>query len=100
MVPALDVARYFLELAARDPVPEGLTPARLQGLLYYTQGWHLGSFGHALFDESLDVRGSGPVVSAVETAVRAAVADDPTRPLKAGELGPCGLPFRERRFVD
>jgi uncharacterized phage-associated protein len=99
MVPALDVARYLLELASHDPVPEGLTLPRLQGLLYYAQGWHLGSFDRPLFPERIEVGLAGPVVPEVARGVEAAVGNDPGRAIRAGELGPCELPFRERQFV-
>lgn len=99
MTTALDVARYLVELASRESVPEGLTNARLQSLLYYAQGWHLGSFDWPLFAERIDLGSHGPVVSETSRAIEAMVGSDPTRVIQPGELGPCGLPFREKEFV-
>jgi uncharacterized phage-associated protein len=99
MSSALDVARYLIELASREPVPEGLTNSRLQCLLYYAQGWHLGAFDRPLFPDRINVGPRGPVVGEVSRAVDAAVGSDPTRVVRPGELGPSGLPFRDRQFV-
>jgi|ERR1043165_84820 uncharacterized phage-associated protein len=56
------VARYFLWLAGREPGEEPVTHLRLQKLLYYAQGWALGSRGTALFESALEAWPHGPVV--------------------------------------
>jgi uncharacterized phage-associated protein len=99
MTTALDVARYLVELASQEPVPEGLTNSRLQSLLYYAQGWHLGSFDRPLFGEKIELAPNGPVVGEAARAIEAAVGADPTRVVRPGELGPCELPSREQQFV-
>jgi uncharacterized phage-associated protein len=99
MAAALDVARYLVELASREPVAEVLTNSRLQGLLLYAQGWHLGSFDRPLFPERIAVGPNGPVVAEASAAIGVAVGTDPVRAIRPGELGPCGLSFRDRQFV-
>lgn len=65
MVNAIDIARYMLYLAAGEPEPEGLTPMRLQKLLYYAQGWRLALTGQPLFDSPIEAWTHGPVVRTV-----------------------------------
>lgn len=98
MATALDVARYFVELALQKPVPEALTLPRLQGLLLYAQGWHLGSFDVPLFGEPIVFSDDGPIVAEVVDAVRRG-GDDPSQPIRAEALGAPTLEFRECQFV-
>lgn len=62
---ALDVARYLIGLAAGEKEPDLLTHLRLQKLLYYVQGWHLGVFGRRMFDARIEAWTNGPVVREV-----------------------------------
>jgi hypothetical protein len=58
MTSALEVAKYLIQLAANEPdEPEPMTLLRVQKLLYYSQGWHVGLFGHPAADS---VPGSFP----------------------------------------
>src|SRR5260370_16151758 len=62
MAKAVDVALYLIRLAADEWEPDLLSPLRLQKLLYYTQGWHLGVFGRPLFPARIEAWTKGPVV--------------------------------------
>lgn len=96
---ALDVARYFVELSWREPEPEGVTLPRLQLLLYYAQGWHLGAFGRPLFPEKVAARKSGPMVHVLSDATGETLTD-PLRPVELSDFGPSGLSFRDRQFAE
>jgi uncharacterized phage-associated protein len=65
MTNAEAVARYFLWLAASEPEDEPVTHLRLQKLMYYAQGWSLGSRGVPLFDGVIEAWQHGPVVREV-----------------------------------
>jgi uncharacterized phage-associated protein len=66
MAQALDVARYFVFLAAQaEEEGDALCPMRLQKLLYYAQAWHLGATGAPLFAEAIEAWPYGPVVKAL-----------------------------------
>ncbi|MEX2218417.1 MAG: type II toxin-antitoxin system antitoxin SocA domain-containing protein [Phycisphaerales bacterium] len=65
MASAEAVARYLLWLATHEPGEEPITHLRLQKLLYYAQGWAIGSRGEALFAASLEAWRHGPVVREV-----------------------------------
>ncbi len=62
-VTAADVAKYIVGRFqdCQDPV----TNLKLQKLLYYVQGWHLGIFGEPVFDEEFQAWVHGPVVPGV-----------------------------------
>lgn len=62
MAKALDVATYLMQLASREDEADYLSPLRLQKLLYYCQGWHLGIKGKPLFSEAIRGWVYGPVV--------------------------------------
>ncbi len=61
---ALDIARKIL---SRVDVEHGdtISNLKLQKLLYYVQGFHLASFGRALFEEDMIAWTYGPVVPEV-----------------------------------
>lgn len=63
MSTAKEVARYIVGFfqMAEDPI----TNLKLQKLLYYVQGWHLGLYGDAAFDEDLQAWVHGPVQPSV-----------------------------------
>lgn len=54
-----DVADYLLWMADQDRI--GVDHLKLQKLVYYAQGFHLGSTGEPLFDEELHAWQYGPV---------------------------------------
>ena len=64
MIPAIEVARYFLSLTDED-AGELISNLKLQKLLYYAQGFHLAIFGGPLFPESIEAWQHGPVVPEV-----------------------------------
>jgi uncharacterized phage-associated protein len=99
MTNALDVARYFVEMSLQGSEPEGVTLARLQALLYYAQGWHLGAFRRPLFPEKVVARKLGPMVRELAETI-GGTSVDPLRPVQATDLGPSGLPFRDRQFIE
>lgn len=53
-IKALDVANYILWLENRFEGSEGITPLKLQKLVYYCQGFHLAMFDEELFPESIE----------------------------------------------
>jgi uncharacterized phage-associated protein len=62
---AVEVAKYFLQLAASEDEPEYLTHMRLQKLLYYAQGWSLAMRDRPMFPERIEAWAHGPVVKKV-----------------------------------
>jgi len=61
---ALAVANYFLDLAKKDVV--GLSPMKLQKLIYFAHGWHLAIYeGEPLINEQLQAWDYGPVAASV-----------------------------------
>ena len=65
MARAIDVANYLAWLAESDEDNDLLTHLRIQKLLYYAQGWSLGTSGNALFPEKIIAYPNGPVVHSV-----------------------------------
>lgn len=57
------IANYFLELAKKEG--EGISPMKLQKLLYYAYGWWMGYRDERLFDEPIQAWNYGPVVRSV-----------------------------------
>lgn len=64
MIPAIEVARYFLSVTDED-AGELISNLKLQKLLYYAQGFHLALFDEPLFPEPIEVWAHGPVVADV-----------------------------------
>lgn len=62
-IKALDVANYILWREERFEGSEGITPLKLQKLVYYCQGFHLAMFSNVLFPEEIEAWLHGPVVS-------------------------------------
>lgn len=82
------IANYFIEKARTSGCPD-LSPMKLQKLVYYAHGWHLGLTGQPLLDEQVQCWKFGPVVESlyhatkhfgmgVVTARLAGPPDDPT----------------------
>ncbi len=57
------VANYLLDLA--DKEGRGLSPMKLQKLLYYAYGWWMGYKNERLFNEAIEAWNYGPVVRSV-----------------------------------
>lgn len=66
--PALTIAKWFIAWA--DAEDEELSNMKLQKLLYYAQGHHLGEGRGPLFAEGLEAWAHGPVVPAVYHAYK------------------------------
>lgn len=96
-IPAVDVARLIIHLAAQEPECERLTPLRVQKLLYYVQGWSLATRGRPLFTERIEAWKNGPVVRAVWQQFRdhgnATIPIDHVEPLS-------GVPDTDQRLVE
>lgn len=58
------IAEYFLKLANKD-LDEGITPLKLQKLLYFAQGHYLALHDEPLFDEEIQAWEHGPVVPSI-----------------------------------
>lgn len=56
---AHDVAKYII--AEFHEAEDFITNMKVQKLLYYVQGWHLGSYGAPVFDEQFQAWVHGPV---------------------------------------
>ena len=56
---SIAVANEFLKLSVRDSIP--VTPMKLQKLVYYAQGWHLGVMDSPLVSEPVECWAYGPV---------------------------------------
>lgn len=61
MATALDVSKYILKLSSPD-CGDYISNLKLQKLLYYAQGAHLGLHGTPLFETSIQAWEHGPVV--------------------------------------
>lgn len=68
MVPALDVARQFVILAARDG--ELMDQMRLYKLMYYAQGWSLAWYLEPLFNDRIKAWKQGPVPVSVRRKLK------------------------------
>ncbi len=65
MPPVMAVAKYIAKVSA-----EPVSNLKLQKLLYYVQGWHLGFYGKAAFTADIQAWAHGPVVPNVFLALR------------------------------
>lgn len=63
MIPAKEIAQYFLYKATQDEEP--ITNLKLQKLLYYAQGFHLALLERPLFSETIEKWTHGPVVPVI-----------------------------------
>lgn len=66
---AAQVADFFVHLGSAkmvdEGVPEGITPLKLQKLLYFAQAASLSLFNKKLFSEEIEAWKYGPVVSSI-----------------------------------
>jgi uncharacterized phage-associated protein len=65
MLKAKDVAEWFINWAASDEESSDLTNMKLQKVLYYAQGHHVGQYGKPLFGDQIEAWSHGPVVASV-----------------------------------
>jgi uncharacterized phage-associated protein len=61
MITCNEVADYFITIVG-ESCGEDLTHLKLQKLVYYAQGFHLGLFDKPLFEEPIEAWAHGPVV--------------------------------------
>jgi uncharacterized phage-associated protein len=61
---ASDIAKIILKMSNPD-VGDIISNLKLQKLLYYSQGFHLAMYDHALFEEEIEAWMYGPVVPCV-----------------------------------
>jgi uncharacterized phage-associated protein len=62
---AKDVAEWFIHWASSEEDSSDLTNMKLQKVLYYAQGHHLGKYGTPLFADQIEAWSHGPVVRSV-----------------------------------
>ncbi len=60
----LQIAKYFIK-KSREDKNNKITNLKLQKILYYAQGWHLGNSNNPLFDEKIEAWKYGPAVPIV-----------------------------------
>ena len=70
MYSAFAVANAFIERAKEGRL-RGLTPMKLQKLLFFTQAWHLKVVGTPLIDDTFTRRPNGPVLPSIQYQVNA-----------------------------
>lgn len=58
-VTIFDVANFFLKIVDRDS-GSTITPLKMQKILYYAQGYYLGKYSKALFNEDFQAWAHGP----------------------------------------
>lgn len=97
MADPLNVARFLLDLAGREPEPEPITQMRLHKLLYYVQGWSLAQRGRPMFAGRIEAWTHGPVVRELYPTFR----DFGDAPISLPEDGPAAdLEPVDRAFVE
>ena len=64
-----DIADFFIRISSQklidDNTPEGITPLKLQKILYFAQAVYLSLYDKALFDEEVQAWQYGPVIKEV-----------------------------------
>lgn len=70
MYSAFAVANAFIERGMKGRL-NGLTPMKLQKLLFFTQAWHLKARGEPLIDDTFMRRMNGPVIPSIYYQLRA-----------------------------
>lgn len=69
MMPAHDVAKYFVSLVDEE-AGDSISNLKVQKLLYYAQGFHLAVYDAQLFPEAIKAWAHGPVVPQVYHAYK------------------------------
>ena len=67
------IANYFLDLGWKEDI--SITPLKIQKLLYFAHGWHLGFTGDPLLEERVEAWEYGPVISSIYYEFREFGAD-------------------------
>lgn len=70
MTHAIDVARFFINIANTIPTYDLMTNLRVNKLLYFAQGECLRQQGYPLFDDDIEAWTYGPVVPCVYTTYK------------------------------
>jgi len=103
--PAEAVANYFLEKAWEEG--KGVDPLKIQKLVYFANGWHLGLYGSPLIDEEVRAWTYGPVITSLYHAFKKYGSGDIDSPvLDEGEDGEVRWPdipeddMRTRALLD
>jgi len=81
---ALSIANAFLDLAKADG--RGISPMKLQKLVYYAHGWCFGVFGEPLIDETIEAWKYGPVIQPIYHEFKSFGSSDITRSGTAFDL--------------
>lgn len=58
--PSRAIANYFIDVASNSG---GVSPMKLQKLVYFAHGWHFALYDEALLDEQIEAWQYGPVIS-------------------------------------
>lgn len=85
------IANYFIELA--NAAGEPVTPMKLQKLVYYAHGWHVGFTGQPLINESVEAWQYGPVIPSLYHEFKRFGSSPIT--VKATDLDPARFDFVE-----
>lgn len=96
MIPAAQVARYFLAKVDED-VGDGISNLKLQKLVYYAQAYHLAMYGEPLFPEPVEAWEHGPVVPELYRHYRACGSDNIPAPC---DFEPAGYDERTTALLD
>ena len=75
---ACAIANYFLERAEREPI----TQMKVQKLVYFAHGWHLGITQKPLINEQVEAWPYGPVIPSLYQDLKRWGADPITEPIK------------------
>lgn len=67
--PALAIANAFIDIGRRNNAND-LTPMKLQKLVYFAHGWHLGAIHKPLINEQVEAWRYGPVVRSIYDAAK------------------------------
>jgi uncharacterized phage-associated protein len=93
------IANYFLKVAKEEEIP--LTQMKLQKLVYYSHGWHLGIIGPPLLDEQVQAWSFGPVIRSLYNEFREFGATNIDRLAEAMEFtGKWTMTFRVPTLED
>lgn len=73
------IANYFIQKG--DPCRDGLTPMKIQKLVYFAHGWHLALKDAPLLDEKIQAWEYGPVVERLYHALKEYEDNPVTKPI-------------------
>lgn len=65
MAKALEVAKFFIEVVANNPLEDAMTNLRLNKLLYFAQAASINTLGYFIIDEDFEAWKFGPVVPSI-----------------------------------